>query len=182
MLRLTTSLISLLFALPLVAAEAHFGRVLLDIPPAFKGPERAAQGTGAESIGYLAAASRPGVPGTVLQLTRYTLPSVPANVSEGELVSATKQYLLEMLGGIEKRRTGFERGELEAVPLGGIRGFRVTWRGMAEPGPTNGVMYCVITASDAIFFHVFGGGEEPSTAAKDAVRAVEALRWATPAT
>lgn len=162
-------------AMPSIAAEARIGSVVLTVPAVFKGPAKAEADAGAEVLGYSASE---GVtePAAVLQLTRYLLPTVPDNLSESELEKGTSQYLLQMMTGVERRRTEYTQSVPVKIRLGGRVAAKATWRGNSNGAAMNGTMYCVLVGKDVVWLHAFGPGNEPSVNVALAIRAIEALR------
>lgn len=173
---------TLLFALfaiavagPLVAGEAHFAGVTVMVPPQFSDPVRATPDPSSEVLAY-SSASTPGVPRDVLQFTRYTIRSIPPDLSEADIAKGTTQYLTQMLQGIERARTSYVQTAPARIQLGGKTGSRASWTGKLNGAPTNGVMYCLILGTDIVLIHAFGGGTQPSDSLKQVYQAVEQLR------
>jgi len=162
-------------ALPSMAADARVGSVVLTVPAVFKGPAKAEADAGVEVLGYSASE---GVtqPAAVLQLTRYVLPTVPDNLSDSELEQGTSQYLLQMMTGIERRRTEYTQTAPVKIRLGGKVAAKATWQGNSNGAAMNGTMYCVLSGKDVIWLHAFGPGNEASVNVALAIRAIEALR------
>lgn len=172
-------LLSLAAAGPIVAGEVHFSGVVVVVPPQFSGPVRATPDQASEVVAY-SSGGAPSVPREVLQFTRYSMAGIPPDLSDADIEKGTTQYLLQMLQGIERRRTSYAQTAPIRIQLGGKTGFRASWTGGLDGTPTNGVMYCLILGSNVVLIHAFGEGTQPSDLLKQAFRAVERLNVKAP--
>jgi hypothetical protein len=156
------------FACTAHAADAQAGGVVIAIPPGFSGPLREEINPSTETIGYVAGSAKNRT-AELITLTRYS-------IGEKEPARDASEYLLEMLRGIEQRRTHYRRTPVEKIRLGGIMGARAQWVGKLDGAPTSGAMYCIIVENDVIVLHAFGSGGEENAKRKLSMRAIEALR------
>ena len=172
---IVTMVLASCFAHLAVAGELRFGGVTLVVPDQFASPARAAPGSNAETIAFSVPRGA-GVATNVLQLTRIDFDEPIRAITEDERLKATSQYLLQMLQGIERHRTSYTQSVPERTLLGGQVGARSTWKGELRDVSVNGVMYCILIGSRAIFFHAFGPGDTPDDELLLAVKAIESLR------
>ncbi|MEK6245479.1 MAG: hypothetical protein AABM33_13375 [Pseudomonadota bacterium] len=165
----------LCFAASAAAGEFRFDQVTLSVPEGFVGPTRAAPDAASETFAFSVLRGA-GVPTNVLQLTRYDFGTAPPDTNEATLAQIASRLLLQMLQGVERRRSSYSQIAPEQARLGGVLGVRASWKGVLQGVSTNGVMYCIILGSRALFFHASGPGDTPDDELKLAIRSVEALR------
>lgn len=65
--------------------------------------------------------------------------------------------------------------EPRSIRLAGIPGAEGAWTGKANGFETNGSMFCIVSESALVFFHVMGGGDSPNPDMAAAIKAVEQL-------
>lgn len=170
-------LVSLAFASSVCAEEFEVSGFVIDVPTRFEGPASAEPDARSKTYAFTVPAAGPSL-STVLQITVYD-PGVDLSRSKNaELTEISSRYLLQMLAGIERRRTEYQRSEPRSIRLGGIFGAEVAWSGKANGLETNGKMFCVVAESGLVFFHVMGGGMSPTADMSAAIKAVEQLRRA----
>jgi hypothetical protein len=163
-------LVLVAFASAAPATEFKVGGVAIDVPSRFEGPASAQSEAQAKVYVFTVRAASSLTPSSVLQVTEYgaaTDPQVerPAAVSQ--------RYLLQMLEGIERRRTEYRASAPQEIRVAGLPGSVVAWQGKANGIGTNGKMYCIVTESALVFFHVMGGGSVPNADMAAAIKAVE---------
>ena len=81
-----------------------------------------------------------------------------------------------MLEGIERRRTEYQKTAAKDVRVAGFPGSVASWQGKVNGIGTNGKMFCIVTKSELLFFHVMGGGSTPNADMAAAIKAVESAR------
>lgn len=160
---------------PAAATDFQFYGVRIAIPEEFTGPVRASPSSRAETVAF-SSLHGSGAANNVVQLTRYDLGQPIRLTTTDESFEAASKYLLEMLRGIERRRTSYTQTSPEMVRLGGNVGARAAWKGQLNGAAVNGVMYSFMTGSQAIFLHAFGPGDAPDSQLLRAIRAIEALQ------
>ena len=160
-------------AASLAAAEPfRFEAGVLAIPAGFTGPTE--QRRGRELALYGFAKRHPGrETSTLLQVTVLTPPSGVADVPKDQEARAAEKYLLELLGAVERRRTEFARGAVEAIVIDGKAVARVGWRGRGNGEPMTGRMYCYLHGRSVVGFHAQDFDFAPPENLAAAVRAFE---------
>jgi len=97
------------------AAASPGDLVQIVVPAGFEGPTSADPGPGAHIDGYVR--HIPGQErGTLLQITTYDFGSKLKDMPKEELADAAEHYLLQFLGGVERKRTGFHASKPLAFP------------------------------------------------------------------
>ena len=154
------------------AAETfRFAGGSVEIPAGFTGPVEQRHDGGMVLYGF--SKRHDGRPtATLMQITVYQPPGAPRLPAEQE-PRAGERYLLQILAGVERRRTDFSRGAVEPVTIGGKGAAKVTWRGRLDGAPMRGVMYCVVDGSRVLSFHTQDFDVAPPDAMTAAVRAFE---------
>jgi hypothetical protein len=151
--------------------------LVIDVPANFEGPVVSQPAAHSKTYAFTVA-SVVLSPSTVLQITSVDLGADLGKHKNAELTEITSRYLLQMLSGIESRRTEYQRSKPGSIRLGGVSGAEITWSGKLSGLETNGAMYCVAVGTGLAFFHVSGGGRVPNPDMKAAIKAVEALHLA----
>lgn len=155
------------------AGDFAVGKFVIDVPTKFAGPVSAAPDAQTKTYAFTAPSVGP-TPNAVLQIT--AVDPGPASNQHGESAEISHRYLLQMLQGIERRRTDYRRSEPKSIRLADAPAAEVTWNGKANDIETNGRMFCIVSESGLLFFHVRGGGSSPNTDMAEAIKAVEQLR------
>jgi hypothetical protein len=156
-----------LFALLVLASNAYaeqitVGPFVVALPATFAGPTRAAPDSKTEIVAY-ALPRADGVAADVIEFTRYAVGTAPPNADEDTYAEGAQHFLLQMLAGVERRRTAYQHSPVARLHLVGHVGVRAAWTGRLQGVPMNGVMYCTIIGTDAWFIHIFGPGERPDS-------------------
>ena len=100
-------------------------------------------------------------------------------LSDPELTTYADRYLLEYLGGIERRRTGYSASPVAHIRLAGMPAARATWGGAVGGRDVVGVMYSVIVRNRyAVILHTQDLGREPTAGMFEAMRSIESLTLA----
>lgn len=151
--------------------------VIIPVPPGFEGPQTSSPGPGAHMEAYVRRI--PGKErGTLLQITTYDFGSRLAGIPKEELGNAAENYLMQMLGGVERRRGSFAASRPTRVSLGGLPAARVEWTGTAGGFDMSGVMFCVIVGTVVVTLHTQGFSDSPPADRTDALSAIEQVSFA----
>jgi hypothetical protein len=154
---------------------AQTGLVQLAVPSNFEGPQRASE-SGAQVEAYVHR-----IPGTerstLLQISTYDFGAKLKDVPKEELGNGAEHYLLQFLGGIERRRTEYHGSSPTRVLLGGIPAARAEWTGKAKNQLMSGVMYCVIVGTTVVAFHTQGFSDSAPSDRTAAIRAIESVTF-----
>lgn len=113
----------------------------VDLPEGFSGPLTQSSGP-TETIAF-AKPHEGSETNSLIQFLIINLEETP----DTELRSATvttKDYLMKMLGGIERRRTNFWKGNYREVILAGIPANKIEWRGNIDNIKMKGIYYSLI--------------------------------------
>jgi hypothetical protein len=170
-LKIGQALAFLLIATSVQAGDFKVDGIVIDVPDKFAGPIFAKPGAKAKTYAFTIPATTWLSPSTVLQITVYD-----SAAQTEQPASVSHQYLSQMLGGIELHRTEYQRTSSKDIRVAGFPGSVVSWQGKANGTWTNGQMFCVVTKSELLFFHVMGGGIEPNADMAAAIKAVENAR------
>ena len=142
----------------------------IEIPAGFAGPVEQRRGPDLALYGFTK--RHPGrETATLMQITVLRPPGGPP--AAGQEAEAAAKYLLELLAGVERRRTDFERGPVESIVVDGKVAAKVRWRGRAEGQPMTGVMYCYLHGARVISFHTQDLDAAPADGLLAAVHAFE---------
>ena len=91
--------------------------------------------------------------GTLLQISVWDPGQTIPPMSADELKRGTKQYLLQFLSGIERKRNKFSRQEVEFIEISGQPAAKVAWSGEVQGMEVHGIMYCLIFNSKIYSMH-----------------------------
>ncbi|MDR3351590.1 MAG: hypothetical protein LBO00_00945 [Zoogloeaceae bacterium] len=168
-----------IFVLVIVNASALAGDFTLDpvtlsIPSGFGAPIQQQQ-YGATIVGF----SKPRTDSranTLLQISLYDFGPQLAGLKDSERATAAVKYLLDFVGGVERRRANFKRTEPTPLILSGAPAAKLQWTGLLEGSETVGVMYCFIVGTKVISFHTQDLGSSPTAAMNEAISAFEAVK------
>lgn len=134
-----------------VATAYEFEDGSIVIPEGFEGPIVQNMGRGTSSAAFSFPHGDFGA--TLLQITTWNPGQKFPEMSKDELKAGSEQYLLQFLGGIERKREHFERGEVKFIEVSGHPLAKVSWKGKAMGQSVHGVMYCFIFNSKIYSFH-----------------------------
>lgn len=157
------------------AEDFSVAEFVIDVPMRFEGPASAEPDANTKTYAFAVPRVGPS-PGAVLQITFVIQEAALSRHADSELLESSQRYLLQMLQGIERRRTEYQRSEPKSIRLGSVPAAEVAWTGKANGLDTNGKMFCVVSESGLVFFHVMGGGSSPNADMVAAIKAVEQLR------
>lgn len=155
------------------AGEFKINGIALDVPARFEGPVSAQPDASAQTHAFTVRAPNSLTPSSVLQVTAY---GAVADAKAGNPVAVSQRYLSQMLDGVERHRTEYRATAPQEIQVAGRSGTVVSWQGKANGIGTNGKMYCIVTESGLVFFHVVGGGSLPNADMAAAIKAVETAR------
>jgi hypothetical protein len=113
---------------------------------------------------------------TLLQISLYDVGPQLAGLKDFERATAAAKYLLDFVGGIERRRANFKRTAPTALILSGAPAAKLQWTGLFKGSETVGVMYCFIAGTKVISFHTQDLGSSPTAAMNEAISAFEAVK------
>ena len=126
-----------------------------------RGPPVSAQpDASAQTHAFTVPATSSLTPSSVLQITVY---GAAADAKAERPAALSQRYLMQMLEGIERRRTEYRASAPQEIRVAGLPGSVVSWQGKVNGIRTNGKMYCIVTEAGLLFFHVMGGGSAPNT-------------------
>jgi hypothetical protein len=135
-----------------VLAEPYEDESLrMDVPVGFQGPVASSQG-GTDVVAFRWPYPS-GDASTLLQITKYELPSASVEMPEDDKGKAAEVYLRRFLDGVARRRTSFESSDTVRLDLGGLPGAKISWAGMVRDRWLSGVVYCVVVGKKVISFH-----------------------------
>jgi hypothetical protein len=155
------------------AGEFKVDGVAIDVPARFEGPASAQPDAHIRTYAFTVPVTSSMSSSTVLQITVY---GAAADVQAGRPEDVSQRYLSQMLEGIERRRTEYQQSASKEIRVAGYPGSEASWQGRANGIGTNGKMYCIVTESGLLFFHVMGGGSAPNADMVAAIKAVENAR------
>ncbi|MCV6623458.1 MAG: hypothetical protein OIF51_17095 [Cellvibrionaceae bacterium] len=141
----------LLLLLSGIAQAYEFEDGSIEIPEGFEGPITQNMGQGVSSTAFSFLHGEAG--GTLLQITTWNPGQKFPNMPKEELKDGSAQYLLQFLGGIERKRENFERGKVEFVEVSDHPLAKVNWKGNVMGKSVHGTMYCFIYNSKIYSFH-----------------------------
>ena len=135
-----------------VAQAYDFADGSINVPDGFEGPFTQAMGQGASSTAFKFPHGKAGA-STLLQITTWDSGQIFPEMSIDELKKGSKNYLLQFLSGIEKRRENFKHGQIEFIEISAQPTAKISWSGDAQGENLHGIMYCLIFNSKVYSFH-----------------------------
>ena len=166
-------LASLIVPLLAFAADFTVKPVTIAVPEGFEGPVRQ-EHQGAVVVGFTKSSGPASK--TLLQLTIYDLgPRLKTN-NAAERGAAASKYLLDFVGGVERRRTDFHRTEPTPLKISGLPAAKLQWTGKLQGMETVGVMYSFVVGSSVVSFHTQDVGSTPTSAMIEAASAFESAK------
>ena len=113
---------------------------------------------------------------TVILITVHEFGPSFAKRAAGDRRALTRETLDDIVGGIEKNRSGFRKAEPRAVKIAGRSGLKVAWSGSVQGIAFEGLVYCVLAGTRAYAVQI----QDPSGRSKDRIaeaeRAVKRMR------
>ncbi len=163
-------LASLAVAATAAAGDFTVPPVTISIPSGFEGPIRQEQ-SGATMVAFTK--TNGSTAKTLLQISLYDFAEQLKKMNDAERAIAAKKYLIDFVGGIERRRTNFKRTEPSPIQIGGLPAAKLQWTGLVQKLETVGVMYCFVVGTTIISFHTQDAGSTPTAAMGEAMQAFE---------
>ena len=114
---------------------------------------------------------------TLLQITVFTPANGIPTLDDAKHIAFSKQYLMQFLEGVKRRRENFSTSVIETITISGIPAVRIRWagQGMDEKVDLYGEMYCLIHNGNLLSFHVQDFSEFDNTQYEAARLAVQSL-------
>lgn len=140
-----------LFLLSGAAYGFNFGDGNVDIPEGFSGPVVQRLGPGANAMAFVFEHSPDAA--ALLQISSWN-PGKPApEMTREKLEAFSSQYLLQLLGGIERKTEEFKKGSVSFVMISNHPVAKIEWEGLLDGKRVHGTMYCFILNSKIYSFH-----------------------------
>lgn len=159
-----------IFIVPVAdAAVYNFGQGKINIPVGFVGPKILPLNSTGKMIAFTKAHEDKS--NTLLQITIFT-PDEKIG-SDGDKIDDEENYLLQILSGIERRRTSFIKSEVEPMKISGIPACKVDWSGDSNGSHMHGVMYSVIKNNSLIIIHTQEFSKSDDSSFRNAVNSIE---------
>ena len=146
-------LITLIIAVLSATASAfEFEQGRIDIPEGFEGPTTENMGPHTSVVAFVKRHPNKET-GTLLQITSWNPGQKFPELSMDQLKEGAANYLLQFIGGIERKRTTFKKSSIEYVSISTVPAAKITWTGVASDRAMTGTMYCLIYQSNIISLH-----------------------------
>lgn len=113
---------------------------------------------------------------TLLQITVLDPGKKFPPLSEQQLKEGASHYLLNMLSGVERRRTEFKKSKIEHIKISGIPTAKIHWSGYVSNQKAEGIMYCYIYNSRVISLHTQDLKKYSDKYLNQAAKAFETIR------
>jgi len=124
--------------------------ISISIPSGFEGPIKDNKDE-ADVTGFTFPHDGGGA--TLFQITTINPGKSFPEMSEDELKAGAKQYLLQFLEGVKRKRNNFKQDNVNFIKVSGQPIAKVTWTGDARGKSLHGVMYSFIYNSKIYSFH-----------------------------
>jgi len=159
--RILISIVIILFSCFSEANEFSFVDASINIPAGFDGPIKKNMGQGASTIAFQNL-HKDENNATLLQITTWNPGKPFPEMTDEELKKGAAQYLEQFLSGVARKRSHFEKSEVEFIKISGVPAAKVNWSGEIDSKKAHGVMYCYVFNSKIISLHTqdlveFGG-------------------------
>jgi len=148
----------------------------LHIPAGFEGP--ITQDLNGQGNVYAFKRPHKDTSAALLQISVFDPGQKFPELSQEEMKEAASQYLLQFLGGVERRRTNFQRGPVQFLRIGGLPLAKISWNGDHNQQRLEGVMYCYIFKSRIVNLHTQDYSKYNRQYIEQAVRAFESMHIA----
>ena len=113
---------------------------------------------------------------TVVLVTVHELGPSFAKRPAKERNDLTRETLDEIVGGIEKNRSGFRKGDVRPVTIAGYSGFKLAWSGTVQSIAFDGIVYCVLAGTRIYAVQIQDPSGRDKNRIAEAARAVERMR------
>ena len=166
-----------LFVFSQSASAYDFGSGDIKVPEGFEGPVMKAPSEAFSAVGFTRRHADSDK-STLLQLTVFTPPNGIPALNQAKQIAFSKQYLMQFLEGVKRRRDNFSMSAIETVSIDGEPAVRIRWTGRSTDNDVElyGEMYCVIYQQQLLSFHVQDFTDfdaDGYEAARSAVMAIE---------
>ncbi|WP_296046329.1 hypothetical protein [uncultured Alteromonas sp.] len=147
--------LSVFLVLSQSARAYDFGVGDINVPEGFEGPVLKTPSEEFSAIGFTRQ-HQGDEKSTLLQLTVFTPPNGIPELNEAKQIAFSKQYLMQFLEGVKRRRDNFSTSAIETVSIGGTPAARIRWQGRSTDNnqALYGEMYCLIYQQQLLSFHV----------------------------
>ena len=123
----------------------------IEIPDGWEDPVSANQ-QGGKTWGFTKKHPETGT-AALVQVTIYDFGSLP-QVSKAELIQAKDNYLMQMLSGVERRRTDFTTSNISDDFIGNEKARAIDWEGRVSNYRAKGRMYLTLINSLMFSVHI----------------------------
>jgi hypothetical protein len=132
-----------------------FGSGEIKVPKGFEGPIYKTPSEDFSAIGFTRRHAD-SEKSTLLQITVFTPPNGIPILNPAKQLAFSKQYLMQFLEGIKRRRDNFSTSAIENVTIAGEPAVRIRWKGQGTDNKLDlyGEMYCMIHENQLLSFHV----------------------------
>jgi len=144
-------LLTLLLLIPSFSYAFEFEGGVITIPAAFESNITVPMGNQGKSYGFKKT-HEDGKTGTLLQIS-YASPGEIPELSNDEHIKYSTQYLLQFLGGVERRKENFKQTAPTIITIAGKPAAKATWTGSELNRKMEGTMYCYIYDSKIFNLH-----------------------------
>lgn len=114
----------------------------IDLPEGFEGP--VIQSSGPMEIVAFTKPHKSRVTASLIQFSVINLKEAPLDTDLHSSTITNKDYLIKMLGGIERKRSNFWKGNYREISIAGIPANKIEWSGNLEENKMKGVYYTFI--------------------------------------
>jgi hypothetical protein len=159
------------------ANEFSFDDASINIPVGFEGPIKKNMGQGASTIAFQNL-HEDGSNATLLQITTWNPGKTFPEMTDVELKKGAVQYLEQFLSGVARKRSHFEKSEIEYINISGVPVAKVNWTGEIDSKKAHGIMYCYVFNSKIISLHTQDLVKFNGLYLNQAVKAFESIKLA----
>lgn len=114
----------------------------IDLPEGFEGP--ITQSSGPLEIMAFTKPHKGQVTASLIQFSVINIKEAPSDTGLQSATVTNKEYLMKMLGGIERSRSNFWKGNYREISIAGISANKIEWSGDLEEKKMKGVFYTLI--------------------------------------
>lgn len=148
----------------------------INVPNGFEGPIYKTPSEDFSAIGFTRR-HKDSDKSTLLQITIFTPPNGIPALNPANQLAFSKQYLMQFLEGVKRRRDDFSTSAIENVTIAGEPAVRIRWKGQDSDSQLRmyGEMYCMIHENRLLSFHVQDFSDfnsEGYDAAREAIMAI----------
>jgi len=126
----------------------------IEIPQNFSGPVSGNIGNQGKVYAFRKLhGNSSGSTATLLQLSVIDLGEEFPKLTEAEMNTHSRNYLLQLLSGVERVRKNFVKGNPTQIKISGIPASKIMWSGILKGRKMEGIMYCYLYNSKIISLH-----------------------------